>query len=410
MDQGNKVLNRTILKNVIRIFPAIILIAAMINTMSCGNTGGFLSIATNTGSGTPTSTSTAGTGSFAFVSNFAAGKVASFTRHTKSGVLTRTATTAAGAKSGPEGMAVVSSGQFLYVANRADDNIYLYTVNKSTGVPTPFNPTASISNGAGSGPSEMATNQAQTLLFVTGFNNGTVTTYTINTGTGVLTKASKLVGLTSPLGITLDTTGTFLFVADNATGLVHSFSIGAAGVLTEVGSPVLDLNGPGGHPGFIALDPGGAFIYVTDLNAGLVSILGVSAGTLSFGALMPSTTGPEVPVGIAYSTISGSGNFLFAANQGDASMWSFLITIAGTLQPPVAFATTDNLNHPTGVVVDPQNAFLYTTNQGPGAGAGTVTQFQLTPACINAGGPCFVGSVSTGNGTGGGPFDIILAN
>ena len=60
-----------------------------------------------------------------------------------------------------------------------------------------------------------------------------------------------------------------------------------------------------------------------------------------------------------------------------------------------------------GVAVDPQNAFLYTTNQG----AGTVSQFSLAPACFaSPGAPCFVGTIATGSGSTGGPFGIILAN
>jgi len=126
---------------------------------------------------------------------------------------------------------------------------------------------------------------------VTGFNKGTVTTYSINTSTGQLTMATKKVtGLTNPWGIAVDSTGSFVFVADNAAGLVYSYSINSTtGVLTKIGS-VFDLNGVGGAPGFIALDPGGKFIYVTDLNAGLIAVLGVSAGALSFSQLVSAGT------------------------------------------------------------------------------------------------------------------------
>jgi 6-phosphogluconolactonase len=404
MDQGNSLLNRSALKYFVPMVPAIILIAATIN-MSC-NTGGLPNLVTNSGSATatPTSTSTAGTGSLAFVSNFAAGTVASFTRNTTTGVLKRTAVTTAGKKTGPKGLGLSSGGSFLYVANSSDGNIYEFSVNKTNGVLTPLG-TPSISNGAGSGPDEIAINSAGTFLFVTGFKNGTVTSYSINAGTGQLTQVkTKVINLTNPFGIAIDTTNSFVFVTDNSTGLVFSFKINADGSLTQVGSAIPDLNGPGGHPGFIADDPGGAFIYVTDLDAGLVSVLGVSAGTLSFGQLMPTTTSDEVPIGIGYSTVS-SGNFIFAANQGTSTMWSFQLVTPGAPSPPVTFGTGGEVNQPTGLVVDPQNAFLYTTNQG----AGTVSQFTLNPTCSGAAGPpCFVSAVSTGSGSTGGPFDIIL--
>jgi 6-phosphogluconolactonase (cycloisomerase 2 family) len=408
MDQGKGLLSRSVLKYLIPMVPAVMLIAATIN-LSC-NTSGLPNLVTNSGSATPTSTSTAGTGSVAFVSNFGAGNVASFTRNTSTGVLKRTGTTAAGAKKGPKGLALGPGGGFLYVANKADGNIYEFSVNKTTGALTPLS-TPSISNGSGSGPDELAINPAGTFLFVTGFatglTNGTVTSYSINAGTGQLTKVTgKTTGLTNPFGIAVDSTGSFVFVADQGSGLVFSFKINGNGTLTEINS-VNDLLGGGGQPGFIALDPSGTFIYVTDLAAGEVAVLGVSAGALAFGQNVPTFTGPEVPIGIAYSTIS-SNNFLFAANKGTSTMSSFQVTPnPGNVLPPVTFGTgAGNVNNPTGVVVDPQNAFLYTTNQG----AGTVSQFSLSPTCSGAPGPpCFVGSISTGGGSTSAPFDIILA-
>jgi 6-phosphogluconolactonase (cycloisomerase 2 family) len=404
MDQGSRLQNRNTLKNFVLIAPAIVLIAATINTLSC-NTGGLPNLAkSGSATATPTSTSTAGTGSVAFVSNFAAGNVASFTRNTTTGILKRTATTAAGAKNGPKGLALASGGSFLYVANHKDGKIYEFSVNKTNGVLTPLSP-ASVSNGSASGPDELAINPAGTFLFVTGFTAGTVTTYSINTSTGQLTQVkTKVAGLVNPFGIAVDSTGSFVFVTDEAAGLVFSFKINAGGTLTEINS-VDDLFGGGGQPGFIALDPSGTFIYVTDLVAGQLSVLGVSAGTLSFGQNVPGTTGAESPLGIGYSTISAN-NFLFAANQGTSSMWSFQVTSPGNPSPPIEFGTAaGNVNQPTGLVVDPQNAFLYTTNKG----AGTVSQFSLNPTCSGAPGPpCFVATVSTGGGSTSFPFDIIL--
>jgi 6-phosphogluconolactonase (cycloisomerase 2 family) len=388
------------LTRVIYLVPAFVVSAMIMGTLSCRTTG------SGGSSNSATATATPGTGALAFVTNFNDGKVSSFTRNTSTGVLKRTAQTTAGAKKGPKGVVAAPSGSFLYVANNSDDNIYQFSVNPSTGVLSPLS-TPSVSNGNNSGPDEIAINAAGTFLWVTGSNNGTVTTYSINGGTGLLTQGSKLTGFVHPLGIAVDSTNSIAYVADNGAGLVYSFSIGANGKLTQIGPPVLDLNGPGGTPGFIAIDPSATFIYVTDLNQGLLSVLQTTSGTLAFGTLVPSTSSGFIPFGIAYGTVNTVGNFLFTANQGDASMWSFFVAGPGSVNQPIAFGMTDNLSAPTGVVVDPQNAFLYTTNMN----AGTVSQFQLTPACINAGGPCFVQSVATESphNANSGPFGITLA-
>jgi len=393
---------RAALKNIVRLIPAVVLIAATLNTLSCGDRG--LLGANDLGSATAAPTT--GTGALAFVTNYKDGKVSSFTRNTTTGVLKYTGQVTAGTKAGPKGVVAAPSGSFLYVANSADDNIYEFSINSTDGTLTPLSP-AFISNGNGSGPDELAINSAGTFLWVTGASKGTVTTYAVDSSTGQLTQNSKVAGLTTPFGIAVDPTDSFVYVADTGAGLVYSYSIGANGALSQIGLPVLDLNGPGGTPGFIATDPAGTFIYVTDSKAGVVAVLGVSAGALSFGSVVPSTTTDNQPLGIGYAAVNTVADFIFTANQGTATMWSFQVPSPGFPSAPVQFGVGD-LNVPTGLVVDPQNAFLYTTNQF----AGTVSQFSLSPACFaSSATPCFAGSVATENphDASSGPFGITLA-
>jgi len=409
-EQGNRLSpsGRYALKNVIRLIPAVVIIAAMFNTVSCGN--GLLD-PVNSGSATPTPTSTAGTGALAFVTNFKDGMVSSFTRKITTGVLKRTGQVTAGAKKGPRGVVAAPSGSFLYVANINDGNIYQFSINSTDGTLTPLSP-AFVSNGSTSGPDEIAINPAGTFLWVTGAGNGiagngTVTTYTINSSTGQLTKNGTAKGFTSPFGIAADSTGAFVFVTDHGAGLVYWFSIGTGGALSLIGSPISDLGPTPGAPGLIAIDPSGTFIYVTDLNAGVLSVIQTTSSQLAFVTAIP-TSSANVPIGIGFAAVSGVANFVFTANQGDSTLWSFQLQSPGNPAIPVAFGS-GNLNAPTGLVVDPQNAFLYTTNQD----AGTVSQFSLSPTCFSspAAAPCFVGSVATENpaSTKSGPFGITLA-
>jgi 6-phosphogluconolactonase (cycloisomerase 2 family) len=395
---------RTALHNIVRLIPAVVIMAATLNTLSCGDTG-FLGSATNSASPTSTSTSS-GSGALAFVTNFNDGMVSSFTRDVAkgTGALKRTGQIKAGPAQGPKGLAAYPTGNYLYVANSNDGNIYQYAVNQTNGTLTQI---AVISNNKNSGPDEIAIIPAGNFLYVTGFKDGSVTGYSINASNGQLTKLStRVTGLVHPFGIAADPTSSFIYVADNGAGLVYSYNIAANGTLTQNGLPVFDLGSAGGTPGFIAVNPSNTFIYVTDLNAGQLSVLGTSAGQPSFGSLVPSTTTGNVPIGIGYAVVSAVGNFLFTANQGSNGIWSFQLPTAGFPAQPVEFGT-GNLNAPTGLVVDPQGQFLYTTNQN----AGTVSQFSLSSTCFAAGAPCFVSSIFTESpsNANSGPFGITLA-
>jgi 6-phosphogluconolactonase (cycloisomerase 2 family) len=390
-------------KNIIRLIPAVVIIAVTLNTLSCGSNG-LLQPADSSNS--PTSTPTAGTGQLAFVTNFNDGKVSSFTRNTATGVLKRSGQVTAGAKKGPKGVVAAPSGSFLYVANNSDDNIYEFSINSTTGALSPLS-TAFISNGQGSGPDEIAINSSGTFLWVTGAKDGTVTVYTINAGTGLLTQNGKIKNLVSPFGITVDPSNSFVYVADKGAGLVYSYAVGTGGSLTQMGSPVFDLGAPGGAPGFITVDPADTFIYVTDLSAGVLSIIDNTAGSLSFGSTNPLSNTNNIPIGIGYATITGVANFVFTANQGTSTNWAFQLPVPGFPSSPVAFGGGD-LSAPTGLVVDPQMAFLYTTNQNNG----TVSQFSLAPGCFTSNAtPCFVGNVATESpaNANSGPFGITLA-
>src|SRR5208282_4554951 len=170
-------------KNIVGLIPAVMIIAATLNTLSCGSSG-LLTYATSSSSTSPTATPTSTAGTLAYVTNYNDGKVSSFTRNITTGVLKHTGQVTAGKKKGPRGVVASPAGTYLYVANINDDNIYEYKINSTNGTLTPLSP-ASVSNHSGTAPDELAINSTGTLLWVTG-RAGTVTSYTVNTSTGQL--------------------------------------------------------------------------------------------------------------------------------------------------------------------------------------------------------------------------------
>ena len=391
---------RSILVNFAILVPALALCAAVLSTVSCGG-GLFPEVtATSTSSATPTP----GTGEFGYVTDFNTGKVVKLTRNTSSGGITPGQAVKAGATQGPKGLALTFSNDFLYVANNKDNNVYAYSI-QSNGVPSPL-PTASFSDGSGSGPEQIAINPSSTLLWVTNGGSsstpGSITFYAINSSSGELTNNGSLSGLSSPFGVITD--GTYLYVADHGAGNVNSYTIDTStGGLTLLSS-VSNLGSgvTGGTPVKLAFDPSGSFIYVDDQDTGAVSSIAVSSGALSQAVpFFPSSS--IDPIGLAIAQLS-SGNFLLAAYQGTNQIGSYLISPAGTLLTP-NLSTSTNVQAPTGIVVDPQFANAYTANQNDG----TVAQWTLTGSCGAT--VCFVGKMQTESGSStSGPFDLILTH
>jgi DNA-binding beta-propeller fold protein YncE len=399
--QGNRVGSSrgTALRNIIRLIPAVVILAVTLNTVSCNSNHGLFPEVHGGGGGshTPTSTPTAGTGSLAFVTNFNDGMVSSFTRNTASGALTLTnPQVKAGANQGPRGVVASPNGNFLYVANIKDDNIYEFSVNQTTGALTKL-PKPSISNGNATSPDELAINPAGTLLWVTG-QAGTVTAYTINGSTGQLTRKSSIGGFRTPFGIAVHPTLPVIYVSDLGTGVIQPMSYNTkTGALAKnflaVGSsdPLAVL------PALITIDALGDALFVPDEGNGEVSpfAINTSTGALTQGTAQPNISVTTAPRGIGIE-------YVFTANFGAGSVSSFIITNGTTvISPPT---TASGYSAPMGLVVDPQNAFVYAADSGNGM----VSESIIKGACgFNI---CAGSTVPTESPAkpGSGPFGITL--
>jgi 6-phosphogluconolactonase (cycloisomerase 2 family) len=369
------------------IFPPLLLLAGTVGMVACGGsifptvtattthtatpTGTTTHTATPTGT-TPTATptGTASPSTLAFVTNFNSGTISEFTRNTTTGGLTRVDAVAAGSKQGPKGMAITPNNSFLYATNFVDNTILEYSIH-SNGTLVSI---GAVSDGSGSGPEMIAINPAGTFLWVTNFGNGTISAWSIGSD-GALTAVQTISNLSGPFGLVLNSSGSILYVADNKAGLIYTFTVNSNGTLSQSGVAVPSLpTGAKGSPGLITIDPTGSFLYVDDLTNGVVIQFNITTGSPVVGTNYPATFTGNVPVGIGIAVLS-SINYVLTANQGAGNTWAFQILNGGTLSlPPLS---SGSVSSPTGLAVDPQNAFAYTANQGDG----TVGIFQLNVRC-----------------------------
>ncbi len=196
-----------------------------------------------------------------------------------------------------------------------------------------------------------------------------------------------------------------LYVSDLGTGLIQPLSYNTTTGALAANLPAVASSDPFAIlPAAITIDTAGAALFTPDEGNGEVSSFSINAVT---GALTPvgaftNSNVADAPLGIGIGTNAGN-EFVFAANFGGASVSSFLVTNSTTLNPPPTLAS--GYNAPKGLVVDPQNAFVYTADSGDG----TVSQSTINGSC--GGSICVGPTVATENpaNASSGPFGITLA-
>jgi 6-phosphogluconolactonase (cycloisomerase 2 family) len=138
--------------------------------------------------------------------------------------------------SAPEDFAVDPSGKFVYAANLVSNaadlsTISMYTVNSSTGVLTLTTPavvpTGFLPQGVGIDPPVR-------FVYTANSDDNTVSMFTVDSSTGLLTLTTppSVAAGQSRVGVTVDPFGRFAYVANESSSSVWTYKINSDGTLT----------------------------------------------------------------------------------------------------------------------------------------------------------------------------------
>jgi 6-phosphogluconolactonase (cycloisomerase 2 family) len=310
------------------------------------------------------------------VTNYNAGEISEFSRNTGTGVLKQIATIAAGQKKGPAGIAVDPSNKYVYAVNSGDGNLYAYSI----GAKGLLSSLGSFSDGSKSQPQQVVVSPSSNFLWVSDYNAGQITIWTLTSGVPTSSTTFSGSGLSGPLGMAVNSAGTILYVADLNQGVIYWFNVDTStGKLTVgAGAPIKSQDPAFGAPGMLAIDPSGLYLVDGEQVSPVVSLFTITTatGALTFGGFY-STASPQ-PFGMAWAA-TAAANYLFTANQDTSSptmgsIGAFIQLTTGALS---ATSGVNSVNGPTDVIVDPQNIYAYSTNQGDG----TIGQYSLNGSC-----------------------------
>ena len=272
--------------------------------------------------------------------------------------------------------------EFAYVLD--GHNVSMFSVDSCTGLFTPTMP-ASISTGYTSpeiSSEVIVTDLLGRFAYVANpaFNQSsqsTISMYTINPTTGVLTSTSPATVPTGwyPQGMVVDPLGRFAYTANTYGRSISMFTINqSTGVLTptkpasistilpsQLTSDVLSL----------AIDPTGRFLYVPALattNAA-VSMFTIDQST---GMLTP-TSPASLPAGgyLFDAEVTHNGKFLYVVNnesdgKSATAVWEYSINSSTGMLSPIVVPGTPLVvagSGATAITIDPTSRFAYVVNR-----------------------------------------------
>lgn len=322
--------------------------------------------------------------SFAYVLSYSNPTISMYSADSCTGALTpmNPATIPTGAADNgfnAESMAIDATGKFLYVANLGSNavdaaTISMFTINSNTGLLTATSPSQVATGFFPQGIAASAN-----FVYTANSDDNSVSMFTIDTGNGSLTPLSPseifvppLIPedstVSSPDFVTVGPTGQFLYVTDQDNGSISIFSIDSeTGALTPTTPAGVDV---GDDPWHLTFDPSGRFAYVSDEDLGRVDMYSVDATTGMLTAIPPI----QVAAGNqpAYIAVHPSGKSAYVVNRYDGTVSMYGIDATTGSLTPKNPATVQAGSWPYSIAVNSAGTFAYVGNQG-----GTISIYSI---------------------------------
>jgi 6-phosphogluconolactonase (cycloisomerase 2 family)/uncharacterized protein YjdB len=289
-------------------------------------------------------------GHFLYTANYASNSVSAFTINQSSGALTAvvgTPNVAVG--SSPQAVSVDSSGQYLYVGHFSSHEVWEYNIDGTTGALTFVRKMRSGEGVDGMAVSSGSSAPAYTDFLAFDVSSAGMGEALVDGGSGALTAFSNNTPA-APGAVALDPHSRFVYAINSGNNTIAEYSVGAFGSLTFNGT-VAVANAPYG----VTIDSSGRFLYVIGINTVYGYTINQSTGLLtamSGGASLAT-------IAIASSvTVDPTGRFLIVGAVGPAEIYVFSINPSTGIPTnvtgsPFSSVLGDN------VAVDPTGQFLY---------------------------------------------------
>jgi putative cell wall-binding protein/6-phosphogluconolactonase (cycloisomerase 2 family) len=244
--------------------------------------------------------------------------------------------------------------RFLYVTHSSPRNeVSALSIDDATGQLTAIG--APLATGGATAPLGVDVDPTGRYAYVALSGTDQIAMYRIDATTGALTANGTIAGGNAARQPVVDPSGRYVFLINqNGSGTVSPYRIGATGQLTSNGATLA----AGQQPTEIAIDPTGRYLYVLAFNAKQVSefSIGDTGQLTSIGSI--STGASSNPHGLV---VEPGGKYVYVGNiNAPVEILRFSIGTTGTL---TALGTTVTAGGaaPVALAVHPNGKNLYAT-------------------------------------------------
>lgn len=312
-------------------------------------------------------------GSPVYVTNINSATVSAYLINQTSGALQSAASSPfATGRSSPDSMAFDPSKSFLLVANSAAASTSVFGINAST---------AALTQVQGSPFTAMA-NEIRLAMhpsgkFVYGLSGtpAQIDGYNFSAATGSLSTLSGFpVSLSSvgPMGLVISPSGAFLYASNPNTNQITSFTVANTGVL----SPLATTSPSRGSPVYLTFDSSGGFLFAVNSSGGATGGGSVSVFSVSSTGVLTESTGSPFSVGSTPVSAVFSNGVLYVVNQTSGTLSAFALN-TGTGQLTEIRGSPYQLGtRPVSVAAALRGAFLIVTNSASG-NVGSISVFSV---------------------------------
>jgi DNA-binding beta-propeller fold protein YncE len=269
----------------------------------------------------------------------------------------------------PYGLAVNSTKTYIYVSNLQTSNIYKISLSNPSGDNTLFKSTGLNITG-------MTIDLTDTYLYVSTNHNNSIARISISNPSGDYNAnwaTSATQGLSQPISVAIDSTNTYIYVS-NLTGnkITRILLSNPATYITNWATSTQGLSNPIG----LIIDSTNTYMYVANNGNNTVTQLFMASPTTYQIYATSASAGLKNPVGIV---LDASNTYMYVSNQtGGTDTKGTISQISLPYSPnnPSWATSTQGLNNPVGLVIDPTNTFIYVS------GGGKISKITLSNASI----------------------------